>query len=147
MTYYPPVGFHFKVEFNGISSQEFDVQFQTVSGLTAELETEEIAEGGENRFKHTLPVKSKYSNLILKRGIVLDSKLIDWCKKAIEDFEFSPVDLTINLLNEEHQPLLSWSVVNAIPVKWEVDELNAMDSKIMMESLELKYNYFKVIKS
>lgn len=146
MTYYPPVSFHFNVEFSGITAQEFDMQFQSVSGLTAELDVEELAEGGENRFKHTLPVKSKYSNLVLKRGIVIDSKLIDWCKKAIEDFEFKPIDLTIKLLNENHEPLLSWSVVNAIPVKWEVDEFNAMESKVMMESLELKYNYFKVIK-
>ncbi|MCH7413866.1 phage tail protein [Belliella sp. R4-6] len=146
MTYYPPVSFHFNVEFSGITAQEFDMQFQSVSGLTAELDVEELAEGGENRFKHTLPVKSKYSNLVLKRGIVIDSKLIDWCKKAIEDFEFKPIDLTIKLLNEKHEPLLSWSVANAIPVKWEVDEFNAMESKVMMESLELKYNYFKVIK-
>lgn len=146
MTYYPPVSFHFNVEFSGITAQEFDMQFQSVSGLTAELDVEELAEGGENRFKHTLPVKSKYSNLVLKRGIVIDSKLIDWCKKAIEDFEFKPIDLTIKLLNENHEPLLSWSVVNAIPVKWEVDEFNAMESKVMVESLELKYNYFKVIK-
>lgn len=146
MTYYPPVSFHFNVEFSGITAQEFDMQFRSVSGLTAELDVEELAEGGENRFKHTLPVKSKYSNLVLKRGIVIDSKLIDWCKKAIEDFEFKPIDLTIKLLNENHEPLLSWSVVNAIPVKWEVDEFNAMESKVMMETLELKYNYFKVIK-
>lgn len=147
MSYYPPVGFHFKVEFTGISPQEFDVQFQSVTGLTSELEVEELAEGGENRFKHALPVKSKYSNLVLKRGIVLDSNLIKWCKKAIEDFEFSPLDLTVKLLNEAHEPLLSWSVVHAIPVKWEVDEFNSMESKIMMESLELRYNYFKIIKS
>ncbi|UJP63797.1 phage tail protein [Mongoliitalea daihaiensis] len=146
MTYYPPVAFHFKVEFSGISEQQLDVEFQSIAGLTSELELEEISEGGENRFKHTLPIKSKYSNLILRRGIVVDSKLIQWCQRALEDFEFSPVDLTVKLLNEKHEPLLSWSVVHAIPVKWEVAEFNSLESKVMMETLELSYNYFKIIK-
>lgn len=44
-TVYPPVSFHFKVEFSGISSQESDVQFQSVSGLSVDIETEEFAEG------------------------------------------------------------------------------------------------------
>ena len=47
--YYPPLGFHFKVFIENIKSE---YQFQSVSGLQASLETEEIAEGGENRFKH-----------------------------------------------------------------------------------------------
>ena len=55
--YTPPVGFHFKVEFSGIGTSQHDHQFQSVSGLSIDLETEEIAEGGENGFKHTIPVR------------------------------------------------------------------------------------------
>ncbi|MCH7400372.1 phage tail protein [Belliella kenyensis] len=146
MTYYPPVSFHFKVEFSGLSDQELDMQFQSVSGLNSEIEIEEVIEGGENRFKHAIPLRSKFSNLVLKRGLVPNSQLIDWCRKAIEDFEFRPIDLTIKLLNDKHEPLISWSVVNALPVKWSIEDLNAMESKIMIETLELRYNYFKVIK-
>ena len=61
-----PVGFHFKVEFTGIETTQNDHQFQSVSGLSIDLETEEIAEGGENRFKHKIPVRTKFPNLVLK---------------------------------------------------------------------------------
>lgn len=145
--YYPPVGFHFIVEFEGLGSQEKDHQFQSVSGLSADIETEEIAEGGENRFKHKLPVKTKYPNLTLKRGMLIDSEVIDWCRDAIENFSFKPVNLTVKLLNEEHQPLISWNVVHAFPVKWSVEDFNAEESKLVVESFELTYNYFTLIKS
>jgi hypothetical protein len=50
MVYYPPVGFHFKVEVQDLPAKEDDVKFTEVSGLSVEMGTEEIAEGGENRF-------------------------------------------------------------------------------------------------
>jgi phage tail-like protein len=146
-TYYPPVGFHFLVEFEGLGTESKDHQFQSVSGLSVDIETEEIAEGGENRFKHKFPVKTKYPNLVLKRGLLMDSKVIDWCKNAIENFEFRPVNLTVKLLNEQHQPLQSWNVVHAYPVKWAVEDFNAQESKLVVESFELTYNYFTIIKN
>ena len=145
-TYYPPIGFHFKVEFLGISTEKNDHQFQSVSGLSVDLETEEIAEGGENRFKHKIPVRTKYANLVLKRGLLLDSGVIKWFKKAIEDFDIKPIDLTVKLLNEKHEPLLTWSIAHAYPVKWNVGDFNAEENKLVIETMELSYNYFKLIK-
>lgn len=140
--YYPPVGFHFLVEFDKLGTKEQDHQFQSVSGLSVDLETEEIVEGGENRFKHKLPVKTKYPNLVLKRGILIDSEVIDWCRKALENFDFKPVDLTVKLLDQNHKPLMHWKVIHAYPVKWAVEDLSALESKIVVESFELAYNYF-----
>lgn len=142
---YPPVGFHFSVEFPDLDSQNVDAQFQSVSGLTVEMVMEEIAEGGENRFKHKFPVKTKYPNLVLKRGLVIGSALIDWCKDALENFEVDPRNITVKLLNEEHEPLQTWNVVHAYPVKWSVDDFNAQESKVVIETLELSYQYFKTL--
>jgi len=144
-TIYPPVSFHFKVEFTGISTQEADIQFQSVAGLSVDIETEEFAEGGENRFKHKFPVRTKFPNLVLKRGMMTDSKLIEWCRDAIESFQFAPIDLTVKLLNEEHEPLVTWNVVHAYPVKWNVSDLNAEENKIAIETIELAYNYFTLL--
>jgi phage tail-like protein len=140
--YYPPLGFHFLVEF---ANQSDEYQFQSVSGLSVDLETEEIKEGGENRFKYKLPVRAKYPNLILKRGLLVNSGLIDWCNAATEGFDFKPTDIIIKLLNEENQPLVSWNIVQAYPVKWSIGEFAAEESKIVIETLELTYYYFKTI--
>ncbi len=66
---YPPVAFYFSVYINGIRRDAGDNSFQEVSGLNVELETEDVAEGGENRFVHNLPKQIKHPKLVLKRGI------------------------------------------------------------------------------
>ncbi len=139
--YSPPLGFHFIVEFGNLKGE---FQFQSVSGLSVDLEIEEIGEGGENRFKHKLPVKTKFPNLVLKRGLLANSKLIKWCREAVEDFNITPTDITISLLDEEHEPLVTWNVVHAYPVKWATADFNAEESKMVIETVELAYNYFKI---
>lgn len=139
--YYPPLGFHFKVEFANLKSE---FEFQSVSGLNVELDIEEIAEGGENRFKHKLPVRTRYPKLVLKRGLLADSALIKWVREAVEDFKISPTNITISLLNENHEPLMTWNVVHAYPVKWSVTDFNAEESKMVIETIELVYNYFNI---
>lgn len=141
--YYPPVGFHFRVEFGMLPPESNDARFQEVSGLSAELGVEELIEGGENRFSHRLPGRAKYSNLILKRGLLTDSELISWCKDAIENFTFSPTTVNVTLLNEKHKPVAdTFSFVNSWPVKWSISDFKATDNSIVVETMEIAYQYF-----
>ena len=109
------MSFYFRVEFQGVGQGDADLRFQEVSGLTAEIAVEELPVGGENRFTYRLPSRAKYANLILKRGMLNDSGLIDWFKDAVEDFSFSPVDVHVFLLNEQHQVNASWVFIQAYP--------------------------------
>ena len=137
--YYPPVGFHFKVNFG----QNKDVSFQEVSGLTAGMEPETLEVGGENMFTYRLPKRPTYSNLVLKRGMLInDPILIDWFKKAIENFEFKPVDVNVMLLKEDHEPLATWVFKQAYPVKWAISSFNAKGNEVVIETIELAYQYF-----
>ena len=143
--YNPPVGFHFKVDFSSVSSQIEDTCFQSVSGLTIDLETEPIKEGGENRFMHHLPKQTNYTKLTLKRGMFTNSELIQWCLNAFENFEFKPADLIISLLNDQHEPLKTWNIVHAFPVLWSVSDFDAEQNTLVIETLVLQYHYFKLI--
>jgi phage tail-like protein len=142
--YYPPVQFHFSVDFSSVSDQANDTRFQSVGGLNVEMETETVKEGGENRFTHLLPLRSKYQNLTLKRGLLRDSKLIEWMLRTFNDLVVEPKDIVVKLLNEEHEPLMSWNIVRAWPVKWNVSDFNAEESKVVIETLEIHYQYFTV---
>lgn len=141
--YYPPVGFHFKVEFVGIGNDN-DIRFQAVSGLTVEYDTESFKEGGENRFEHKLPVRSKYADLSLKRGMLTDSKVIEWCMKAFVNREFKPAQVNVLLLNEKHEAIKRWEVIDAWPKKWSVSDLNAQENSVVVETLDMAYKYFNV---
>ena len=146
MSYYPPVGFHFRVDFFLPSLTANDIMFREVNGLSVTVETETYVEGGQNHFIHTLPVRTKYANLELKRGLLLDSGIAKWVMDSLEHFEFQPANLLITLLNENHQPRATWNVVNAIPIEWSIDSLNAEDNKIVVESMSLVYQSFKLKK-
>lgn len=140
---YPPVGFHFLVAFQLVPQGAVDVQFQEVSGLAVDMEMESYVEGGENRFTHQLPTRTRYADLTLKRGMpVAGSAIVKWCKDAIENFVFQPVNLTVSLLNEKHVPVASWQVVNAIPKRWEISAFNAEQNSVVIETLQLSYHYF-----
>jgi len=141
--YYPPVGFHFKVEFPGVGSGDSDTRFQEVTGLTVEIGLEELQVGGENRFSYRLPAKAKFSNLVLKRGMLTDSGLISWFTKAIHDFEFKPVDVSVYLLNEKHEISSSWIFAQAYPVKWIISDFKAQENSIVVETIELCYQFFR----
>lgn len=142
--YYPPLGFYYIVEFELSQKNRNDVRFQTVSGLSVEYDMEEFKEGGENRFTHKLPVRTKYANMVLKRGMLAESEVINWCLKAFRDREFAPVDLNVILMNEKSESLRTWKITHAIPVKWSVSDFNASDNAIVIETLELSYRYFTI---
>jgi len=141
--YYPPWGFYYQVKF-GISQNKNDARFQTVSGLSVEYDMEEYKEGGENRFVHKLPVRTEYADLVLKRGMLTDSEVIRWFLNAFRDREIKPAEVSIILMNEKGEPLRTWNVVNAIPRKWVVSDLNASENSVVIETMEFSYRYFTI---
>lgn len=142
--YYPPSGFYYSVVFS-ISPNRHDLHFQSVSGLSVDFEVEEHKEGGENRFVHKLPGRAKYPNLVLKRGLILDSVVTQWCMAAFTLRKFIPADVVVILMNDKGLPMRTWSVVHAVPFKWMISDLNAEKSEILVETLELSYRYFVMI--
>ena len=119
-----------------------DIRFQEVSGLTRELGVEQVVEGGENRFEHRLPARGTFGNLVLKRGMLTDSAVVDWITDAIEHFDFKPADVLVSLLDEEHNPIAAWSFIAAWPVKWSLGAFDANKNEVAVETLELAYRYF-----
>jgi phage tail-like protein len=110
------------------------------------MEVEEMAyaEGGENRFTHRLPGRARWGDLTLKRGLFVDSGLTSWVRDAVENLVIVPVTVWVSLLNEDHEPLMTWTVTGAWPKKWSVADLNAETSAITVESLDLSYRYFRI---
>jgi len=143
--YYPPVGFHFLVEFIGIADSA-DTRFTEVSGLSVEMGSEELAEGGENRFIQKYPTRAKYPELVLKRGLMKSSAVWDWVRQCLVDYKIEPRNLDIKLLNDGHEPLVTWHVVGAWPTTWSVSDLNAASNTFAVESMQLAYQYFTIDK-
>ena len=144
--YYPPVSFHFRVEVLGLSSDN-DTRFAEAAGLAFETTTEEVAEGGENRYLQRYPVVPKYSDLVLKRGLLVQSAVFDWVRECLEGDQVEPKNVDVTLLNEEHEPLMTWHVINAFPIKWGISDFNATGNTVLLETLTFAYQYFTVDRS
>jgi phage tail-like protein len=150
--YYPPPAFSFTVAVIGSATAlslltRIDASFQDISGIEAEFLTEEVIEGGENRFVHRLPTHGKYPNLVLKRGAVTrDSFLLEWVGQTVGSgmsLPILPQNMLVTLLNESGTPSIAWAFANAYPIKTSVSSLNSEDNKILIETMELSYNYFE----
>ena len=141
-----PVSFYFMLSFKGE-----DAAFQEVSGISRELNVEEVACGGENRFKYRLPTVSTSQNLVLKRALMSTSSLlVNWCSSSIDQglaTNIQPHDVSVSLLGADHQVCVKWDFIKAYPVKYSISELKSQDNALVIESIELAYTYFQVSKS
>lgn len=149
----PPLGFHFEVSFgndkpkNGFKA---DVSFQSVSGLTAEVITENYREGGQNQFDYKLPVKTQFPDLVLKRGLWAPQSnaalegMQRWFVDTTQSLKVTHVDIQIKLLNSKNIILMNWNVKNAWPKKWTISDFNAEENQVVIETMEFHYHYFTV---
>jgi phage tail-like protein len=142
---YPSPAFYFKVVFSG-NDNKTDSSFQDISGIGAKIETEAYSELGENNFVFQLPKPPTYTNLVLKRGITdLSSPLATWCRSIFESDLGAPIEpkeMMVYLMNENGEPMRSWTFVNAFPVSWEVENFNSIKNEIAIEKIEFRYSKF-----
>lgn len=146
--YYPPPAFSFTVAVAGSGtslqlSSVADASFQEVSGLEAKIETQAVAEGGENRYVHQLPGVSKSPNLVLRRGYVTQASFLsEWVAQTVSATLTSPIltqTLVVMLLSPERQPLAAWNIYRAWPVRWATGPFDALKNEVLTEVLEFSY--------
>jgi phage tail-like protein len=144
----PPLSFRFGVFFfaGGVVPNPIDFRFQKVSGLSAEISTDSINEGGQNLYAHRIPTKVNYNNLVLERGMAIGSPLNLEFNAALSLFKFAPSNVLVTLFSENSIPLAGWLFLKAYPVKWSVSDFDAMGSEVVIDSMELSYTRFQIIR-
>jgi phage tail-like protein len=135
MESYPLPKFHFQVEWGGAN-----IGFTEVSGLDVETEVIEYRAGSDLEYVKTkMPGMQKFSNVTLKRGtFAADNQFFDWWNTvALNTIERR--DVTISLLNENHEPVVVWKVKNAWPVKVQSTDLKSDGNEVAIETVELAH--------
>ena len=142
------LGFRFGVFFfmGGAAPNLLDIRFAKVSGLSAEVDTITVNEGGENLYTHVGCLERvRYGNLVLERGMVVGSPLKVEVNAALATFKFSPSNVIVTLFNDAKAPLAAWMFKNAFPVKWSTADLDAGDGKVVIETMELAFTRMQVL--
>ena len=120
MATYPLPKFHFIVQWGGTR-----IGFTEVTGLDMQVEAIEYREGNSPEYaKVKMPGLHKFSNITLKRGSIAgDSDFYKWINTiALNTVERR--DVVISLLNEAHEPVMTWKAKNSFPVKVQPSDIS-----------------------
>jgi len=124
------------VEIDGLAV----AHFQSVGGLSHEIEVLTYQEGGVNDRFHKLPAQGSYQNIVLKTGYINTHAVEDWHVAFTRTPEkVGRKNGSIVLLGDHGQELARWNFTRAWPVKWEGPELDGGATEIAVESVEIAH--------
>jgi phage tail-like protein len=131
MTDYPLPKFHFRVEWGGTN-----IGFTEVTGLSIETEVIQWRTGADlDSLTRKMPGMKKFGDVTLKRGVFEnDNEFYDWWN-TVNLNTVERRDITISLLNEEHDPVMIWKLRNAWPIKITPTGLNATENAAAIEEM------------
>ena len=133
----PYGAYNFLVDFGGGDNPASATGgFSDVSGLGTEITQMEYRQGNdkENRVRK-IPALHKAGDITLKRGIMGLTSFWDWINRTRLDPQHKRV-VKIVLQDEQHNPVLSWKLINARPMKWTGPTLAAKGgSDVAMEEI------------
>ena len=111
----PILGMRFAVVFltGGAIPNPLDIRFQKVSGLSVEIDTEPLVEGGNNTGTLALPKGVKHGNLVLERGMVIGSQLNLEFNATMSLFKFATSNVLVTLLGGDKLPRAAWLFIKA----------------------------------
>ena len=128
----PHRGYNFKLEIDGVRR----AGFRECSGLDV---TSDVIDYREGTHKAHSPAKlvgqSKYTVIILKRGITDDHTLWDWHKKvAAGELERKNGSVVLTSSGKEK---IRWNFTHGLPTKWTGPSFNATANEVAVETLEI----------
>ena len=123
--------YNFKVEIEGVTTGAF----KAVDGLDSETEVIEYQDG-EDLTLRKRPGRTKYSNIVLKRGYVNNDELWKWRKQVIEG-KVERKSGSIILLDDAGMEVMRYNFFEAWPCKWKGFSLDGKGSDVNVEEIEL----------
>jgi phage tail-like protein len=112
--------------------------FSECSGLQLSLDIEEYQEGGNNGTVLKFPTRIKQNNITLKKGVGRGSALWDWFDEYTRG-RGRRRDGLIVLRNEQREPHSLWSFRRGLPLRWEGPAMNASQSAVAIETIEIAH--------
>lgn len=122
-----------------LAADYFVAGFSECSGLEASIDVLEYREGGENRFVRKFPGRASFANITLKHGVIyLYDDLWTWHNGFVKG-KGKRKDGLIVLMDDARQPAKVWKFVKGVPLKWTGPTLNAAQSSVAIEALEISH--------
>jgi phage tail-like protein len=111
--------------------------FAECSGLEASMEPRTIKEGGNNDTPIQRAGPVSYATVVLKRGLTRSRDLWRAFEQTARGAYAQRLDCLITLNDAAGEPVMSWRLANALPVKFKAADFNARAGDIGVEELHL----------
>jgi phage tail-like protein len=118
-------------------------------GLGVEFKPDKIVQGGVYDYEVILPGQMSYKTITLKRALnAQDSmKVQGWLSKMVNDWVYAAGEgsagaAVITLFDSKGAQVISWTLRNVYPSKWDGPDLDATTFGIAMETLDLQHEGF-----
>jgi phage tail-like protein len=138
----PYVQFNFLVDLkdNEMDPKGFTGGFQEVSGIGMEVTVSEYRNGSdpENGVRKITGL-NKASDVTLKRGVIGALPLYKWLNEIRNGNQKAYRDVNIQMLSEDREVVLSWTLRRARISKYTCGPLNAKGTDVAMEEMVLAY--------
>ncbi len=113
--------------------------FTSCSGLEVSREVMELVEGGVNDHIHVLPGPLQHGHITLKRGVTYTTFLWDWFHWGGYDTAVQRFPVTIYRYDVSGALVSTLPIVDAYPVKWVGEALQADSREAAIETLEIAF--------
>jgi len=142
--------FNFLITLNrsdGSSPPLGDGGFQECTGLDIEMDVQELQEGGRNDGTVRQVGRGKYSNIVLKRGMLfpddgeVNNELWDWLQGVLSGVRpVARYDGVIEVLSADGvDTVATWTFDRGLPQKISGPQLNAKSGEIAIEELTIAH--------
>jgi phage tail-like protein len=112
--------------------------FAECNGLEATMEPKVIREGGRNYGAAQRAGTVDFATVVLRRGLTRSPELWHWFEQATAHGGYAlRSSVTIDVLDDEGHPALSWRLRQAMPVRFRAASLNARATDVGIEELHL----------
>lgn len=120
------------------------VSFAKVSGLSMELETEMLSEGGHNGSGYIVAVPTKGAKTLRLQGGVLNraNSLMNKMSPGI----YLKQGIVVMMLDMYGNTEIKYVAEQALVTKWEVSEIDAQNGQVLIHTFEIAYTQMKIMR-
>ena len=120
--------------------------FSECSGLEATMEPKVIKEGGRNYGAVQRAGPVIFATVILKRGMTTNRDLWRWFEMVNKDAAYAyRLAAYITLNNAASEMVMTWKLINVMPIKFKAADMNAKSADVGIEELHLAHEGIELV--
>ena len=136
----PLKAFRFLVELEG--RKVAVAAFTGFSGIQMEVSTLQVRSGSDIRgVQENIPIGTRFSPVTLTKGVVGDDEFLDWIFSVAAGPNAGPKignpcrTLHIVALDDHGERGVTWTLYNALPIRYELTPMDGGRSEVLSESI------------